>query len=36
MADIKFGKKFVASLLAVSLIGGATFGGVFIYIKDLK
>ena len=34
MADIKFGKKFVASLLAVSLIGGATFGGFHLYKKS--
>ena len=33
MADIKFGKKFVASLLAVCLIGGATFGGFHLYKK---
>ena len=28
MADIKFGKRFVAGLLAVSLIGGAAWGGL--------
>lgn len=31
MADIKFGKCFVAGLLAVSMIGGATFGGFHLY-----
>ena len=34
MADVKFGKRFVAGLLAVSLIGGATFGGFHLYKKS--
>ena len=34
MGDIKFGKRFVAGLLAVSIIGGATFGGFHLYKKS--
>lgn len=34
MADIKFGKRFVAGLLAVSLIGGATWGGFHLYKRS--
>lgn len=31
MSNLKFGKKFVAGLLAVSIIGGATWGGFHLY-----
>jgi hypothetical protein len=34
MADIKFGKRFVAGLLAVSIIGGATWGGFHLYKRS--
>ena len=31
MSNLKFGKKFIAGLLAVSIIGGATWGGFHLY-----
>ena len=34
MADIKFGKRFVAGLLVASLIGGAGFGGFHLYKRS--
>ncbi len=34
MGNLKFGKRFVAGLLAVSLIGGATWGGFHLYKKS--
>ena len=34
MTNLKFGKKFVAGLLAVSIIGGATWGGFHLYKKS--
>ena len=34
MSDIKFGKRFVAGLLAISLIGGASFGGFHLYKRS--
>ena len=34
MADIKFGKSFVARLLAVSLIGEATWCGFHLYKRS--
>lgn len=33
MSNLKFGKKFVAGLLALSIIGGATWGGFHLYKK---
>lgn len=34
MDNLKFGKRFVAGLLAISLIGGATWGGFHLYKKS--
>ena len=34
MGNLKFGKRFVAGLLAVSLIGGATWGSFHLYKKS--
>ena len=34
MSNLKFGKKFVAGLLAVSLIGGSVWGGFHLYKKS--
>lgn len=33
MTNLKFGKKFVAGLLAISIIGGTSFGGFHLYKK---
>lgn len=34
MSNLKFGKRFIAGLLAVSIIGGATWGGFHLYKKS--
>ena len=34
MTNLKFGKKFVAGLLALSIIGGTSFGGFHLYKKS--